>query len=124
MCGFNILFNLILIKHLGVAGLALGSSLSALVAVVFLTINLRKKIGRFNGKAMFSTFIKTMIAGLVMSVAVLASYNFMVGFHQKIALFGSILIGALVYGALVFILRVDACEYVLDILKRKLNRKK
>lgn len=122
--GFNILFNLILIKHLGVAGLALGSSLSALVAVVFLTINLRKKIGRFNGKVMFSTFIKTMIAGLVMSVAVLASYNFMVGFHQKIALFGSILIGALVYGALVFILKVDACEYVLDILKRKLNRKK
>ena len=121
---FNIIFNLMLIKHLGVAGLALGSSLSAVVAVIFLTVNLRKKIGRFNGKIIMSTFAKTMLSGIVMGIAVVASYNFMAGFHQKLALFASIGIGAIVYGVMVFILKVDACEYVLDIVKQKLNRRK
>lgn len=122
--GFNIVFNIILIKYFGVAGLALGSSLSAIVAVVFLTINLRKQIGRFNGKLMVSTFIKTMTAGAVMALAVISTYNLIVGLHQKIALFGSIGIGAIVYGVMVFVLKVDACEYVIDIIKEKINRKK
>lgn len=122
--GFNIVFNIILIKYFGVAGLALGSSLSAIVAVVFLTINLRKQIGRFNGKLMVSTFIKTMTAGAVMALAVISSYNMIAGFHQKIALFGSIGIGAIVYGVMVFVLKVDACKYVIDIIKEKINRKK
>ena len=122
--GFNIVFNIILIKYFGVAGLALGSSLSAIVAVVFLTINLRKQIGRFNGKLMVSTFIKTMTAGAVMALAVISTYNLIVGLHQKIALFGSIGIGAIVYGVMVFVLKVDACKYVIDIIKEKINRKK
>lgn len=121
--GFNILFNIILIKHLGAAGLALGSSLSAAVAAVFLTVNLRKKIGRFNGKIMLSTFIKTMVAGLLMALTVIYSYNLILELNQKVALFSSICIGALVYGTMVFVLKVDACEYVLDIVKRKINKK-
>lgn len=121
--GFNIFFNIVLIKHLGAAGLALGSSLSAAVAVIFLVINLRKQIGRFNGKIMVTTFVKTMIAGLLMAFAVVNAYNLMSGIHQKVALIGSIGIGAIVYGIMVFVLKVDACDYVLDIIKRKINKK-
>lgn len=121
---FNIIFNIILIKYLGAAGLALGSSLSAIVAVGFLGFNLRNKIGKLNGKIIASTFAKTILAGLVMAFGVITSYNTMVGFNQKIALFGSIFIGAIIYGAMVFILKVDGYEYILNILKRKLMRKK
>lgn len=121
---FNVIFNLLLIKHLKAPGLALGSSLSAIVAVAFLSINLRKKIGKFNGKMILSTLIKTIIAGTVMSAGVLASYSMILGFNQKVALFASIFIGAIIYGAMVFILKVDACEYVLDIVKRKILKRK
>ena len=121
---FNILFNILFIKYFGVAGLALGSSLSAIVAVIFLGIKLRKKVGKLNGKVMITTFVKTLLAGLAMAIVVLLAYNFLLPFHQKIALFASIFVGAIVYGIMVFILKVDGYEYVLNIVKRKLLRKK
>lgn len=43
----NIVLNLILIKYIGHAGLALATSISALVCIVLLFRSLRKKIGNF-----------------------------------------------------------------------------
>lgn len=121
---FNIAFNLMLIKYLKAPGLALASSLSAVVAVLFLGLNLRKKIGRLNGKSMLSTLAKTSLSALAMGFAVLKSYQVILPMSQTVALFGSIFIGVLVYGVMVFILKVEASEYILDIVKKKISNKK
>ena len=119
----NIVLNIALIKYLGVAGLALGSSLSAVIAVVFLSINLRRKIGRFNESVIVSTFVKTGISGAAMAFAVITSHNALLPISQTVALFASIVVGAFIYGVMVLVLKVDACKSILDMIKQKINRK-
>jgi putative peptidoglycan lipid II flippase len=120
---FNIIFNLVLIKYLKASGLALASSLAVLFSTIILTLKLRKKIGKFNGKLVASTVFKTCIAGALMSFTTLMSYNALELFNQKIALFAAIFVGAITYGIAVFILKVDSCEYVLNIVKNKIGNK-
>lgn len=119
---FNVVFNLLLIKYLKAPGLALASSISAILAVAFLTFNLRKKIGRLNGKSMLITFAKTSISGLVMAMVVLFVYSAVSAISGTLALVVSILVGAIVYGIMVFVLKVDACDYVLSVVKKKIKR--
>ena len=45
--GLNIIFNIVLSRFMGHAGLALGTSLSAIICTILLYINLGKKIGNF-----------------------------------------------------------------------------
>ena len=46
-----------------------------------------------------------------------------VGFiTEAISLFGSILIGAIVYGVLVVILKVEEVNVITDMIKKKLNK--
>lgn len=120
---FNLVFNLILIKYLETPGLALATSISANLAVVFLTINLRKKIGRLNGKTMIVTLIKTGLSGLVMAIGVVFAHSKLVAISSTLALVASVGVGAIIYTVMVFILKVDACDYVLDTLRKKLKRK-
>ena len=120
---FNVIFNLLLIKYLETPGLALATSISANLAVVFLTINLRKKIGRLNGKSMLVTLLKTGLSGLLMAVGVLFVHSKLVAISNTLALVASVGVGAIIYTVMVFILKVDACDYVLDILRKKLKRK-
>lgn len=119
---FNIVFNLLLIKYLKAPGLALASSISAILAVVFLTFNLRKKIGRLNGKSMLVTFMKTVIAGALMAGAVILVYSKVLPISSTLALIVSIFVGAIVYGVMVFVLKVDACDYVISVIKKKIKR--
>ena len=120
--GFNVIFNLVLIKYLKAPGLALATSISAILAVTFLTYNLRKKIGRLNGKQMLITLLKTGLSGVVMSVVVLFIYSKVLPVSSTLALVTSIGMGAIVYGAMVIVLKVDACEYVLSVIKKKIKK--
>ena len=120
--GFNVIFNLVLIKYLKAPGLALATSISAILAVTFLTYNLRKKIGRLNGKQMLITLLKTGLSGVVMSIVVLFVYSKIVAISSTLALIASIGVGAIVYGVMVIVLKVDACEYVLSVIKKKIKK--
>lgn len=117
---FNIIFNLILIKYLKAPGLALGSSISAILAAAFLMFSLRKKIGKLNGMSILSTIIKTFIAGIVMAIAVLFIFNRLNVINELLAFVLSVSIGAIVYGVLVLVLRVDSTDYIIDMVKSKL----
>ena len=120
--GFNIVFNLLLIKYLKAPGLALATSISAILAVIFLTYNLRKKIGKLNGKQILITLLKTGLSGVSMAIVVLFVYSKILRISSTLALVVSIGAGAIVYGAMVLVLKVDACEYVLDVIRKKIKK--
>lgn len=120
--GFNIVFNLLLIKYLKAPGLALATSISAILAVIFLTYNLRKKIGKLNGKQILITLLKTGLSGVSMAIVVLFVYSKILHISSTLALVVSIGAGAIVYGAMVLVLKVDACEYVLDVIRKKIKK--
>lgn len=116
---FNIIFNLSLIRFLKVAGLALASSMSAILAVFFLMFNLRKKIGKFNVKSMIITLIKTGLSALAMAIVVLKLFGLISPVSEFIALAVSISAGALVYGIMVLVLKVDSTKYVINKIRRR-----
>jgi putative peptidoglycan lipid II flippase len=61
--------NLWLVRVLGFKGLALGTSIAALFNAVTLFVLLRTRLGGINGGPLFSSFIRIVIAALVMGSA-------------------------------------------------------
>ena len=116
----NILFNLILIQTMKVSGLALGSSLAAIVAVCFLMIQLRKKIGKFNAMSILITLLKTFTASCIMAFIVLKLFAKISLISEFLALAVSVSIGAIVYSIIVLILKVDSTDYIINIVKSKI----
>ncbi|MGL6107386.1 murein biosynthesis integral membrane protein MurJ [Romboutsia sp.] len=126
--GMNIVLNIILIKYLGHAGLALATSISALICIVLLFRSLKKKIGYFGQDKILNTMVKSLIAAVCMGIVTMLTYKLLsnvldVGFIQEaVSLFGSIGLGAIVYTGLVVLLKVEEVNIVVNMVKSKLNR--
>ena len=115
----NITLNIILSKYLGIGGLALATSLSAMVSVVVLYAALRKKIGSMNTKQFLIDNAKISVAALVMGVVVFLVYNTIGG---NLGMFASIPAGAIAYLILMLMMHVPELDDLLNIVKKKFNR--
>src|SRR5699024_10963527 len=62
--GLNFIFNLILIQFMGHNGLALATSLSAIITAIILLYHLRKKIGNLGLKVMTQSSVKILISSV------------------------------------------------------------
>ena len=62
----NIALNIILSRYMGIAGLALATSISAIVAVVLLLASLREKIGGLGLWVFGKSLVKIIVASVVM----------------------------------------------------------
>lgn len=126
--GMNIVLNLIFIKFLGYAGLALATSLAALICIILLFISLKKKIGYFGQDKILNTFFKALIASSVMGVVTYFIYNLFsgmlgLGFISKVISLGvSVGAGVIVYAVSVKILKVEEIDMLIDMVKKKIKR--
>lgn len=122
----NIVLNLILVKYMGISGIALATSVSSIVCVVILLLSLRKKINGINFKSMTATFIKSIIATVIMAIAVKTSYHFGVGILSdskivSLLMLGiSAALGGALYIVIVKVLKIDEIDYVFSSFKKKL----
>ena len=66
----NVVFSLVLMKPLLHGGLALATTLSALANMLLLLWFLRRKIGRFGGRGILSSGVKSLVASIPMTVVV------------------------------------------------------
>lgn len=128
----NIILNFILIKPFGYAGLAISTSIASIITVILLFISLKKKNGYFGGDKILKTGIKSLVSGIVMGVFTLTSYNFMydlfgTGMIKEImALALAVMIGVLIYGILIILLKVEEINLIINFIKnnkRKLIKK-
>lgn len=127
--GVNIILNLILIRKMEHAGLALATSISATITVILLLVSLRRKLGRIGGRELVSTFVRMVLAAAGMGV--IAYYlnrelPFMAAgkLGDTIHLFTVIGISGVCYFILAFILGVKEVKQAVGIVIRKvqLNR--
>lgn len=118
----NIILNIILSKYLGIGGLALATTISAIIGTGLLFITLRRKIGGFGLKEIGKSFIKISIASILMGFIALGSFNFMKqSLSENLALIISIGIGAIVYGVLVYLMRVPEVERTIKLVIGKIS---
>ena len=119
----NIVLNIILSKYLGIGGLALATSLAAIVSTVLMFITLRKKIGGFGLGEIFQSFIKIGIISVVMGAIALGSFNFLKqqSLSANLALLLAIGVGALVYAILIYLAKIPEVDQILAVVKKKLE---
>jgi len=124
----NIVLNLILVRFMQHNGLALATSLSAMIMTFLLFINLRKRIGGIGGKKLIGAFLKCGIASLIMGIVVYwldgiaAEYLSLSSTIMRFLILTlEIGLGALLYFALVYLFRVEEAKWIVDMAKRRLG---
>jgi putative peptidoglycan lipid II flippase len=118
----NIALNIILSRYLGIGGLALATSISAIVVVVLLFITLRRKIGGLGLTELIKSFIKIGFASVIMGVIAWGEFNFLrQSLGQNLALIIAICIGVVVYGILVYFMRIPEVDQTIAAVKRRLR---
>lgn len=120
----NIILNFILSRYMGIGGLALATSISAIVGTLLMFITLRKKIGGFGLKEISTSFVKISLASVLMGVIALWSFNvFGQALRGNLALILAIGVGAVTYAILIYFLRVPEVERTLEVVKKKVRQK-
>jgi len=118
----NIIFDLILMKLLGLNGIALGTSLILILNTFLLFRCLYNKIGYFEIRRIFITLSKISLAAGLMGIVVwLLSVNAgnLLSFkHQILELCTFFLIGVIIYFGTCFLLRMEEFKRVIILLKR------
>lgn len=123
----NIILNILSINYLGYIGLALSTSVSALICIMILFRKLKNKLGYFGQDKIFSTLVKTSISALIMSIVTLISYNLLFErlsyiFMNDVLVLGiSIIMGASVYFILIVLLGVEEISSVILKMKKVLK---
>lgn len=118
----NIILNILLSKILGIGGLALATSISAIFTTILLFVSLRKRIGSFGIKQIGVTFIKTLIGASVMGLITKISYNYLINsLSQNISLLISIATGAISYLLIMLFMRIKEVDSITEVIKLKLG---
>lgn len=126
----NICLNItfITVFDFGHAGLALATSISSILCIILLLINLYKKIGDFGIKNILKTLIKVLVLSMLMSVVVIFTHNSLAtilgsGFiSQAIALLISVLAGITTYSVGVYLVKIDEVNTITEKIKEKLKK--
>jgi len=116
----NIILNYILSKYLGIGGLALATSISAIIITVLLSISLRKKIGNLGLKENCISTIKILIASLItgfISKIVLTFIEDKLGTNLSliIVVFG----GILLYFIIIYFIKIKDVKMFIKMIKNK-----
>lgn len=128
----NIILSIILVRIIGIGGLALSSSISAMVTAILLLVSLRKKVGKLGFSYILITFIKVCIASIVMFIIMKFTYNsifnngneFILESKKFIAIrcFLSVILGSITYLALVLSLNVREVKDIFNTVIYKIRK--
>ena len=119
----NIILNIILSRYMGLNGLALATSISAIFCLILLFISIRRKIGPFGMKDISISFIKILFASLVMGILAKLSYGILIKYVAiNLSLLLSIIVGVVIYFIMIFFLKIEEVDSIIEGVKNKFTR--
>ncbi|NLM26524.1 MAG: murein biosynthesis integral membrane protein MurJ [Firmicutes bacterium] len=121
--GINIVLNLIFSRFLGIGGLALATSIAAIVGTLLLFISFRKKIGAFGLREITISTGKILAAALMMGVVAKVGHHLLAKYlSSNLALLVAIALGAGVYFVLILMMRIKEVDSLIAALKRRFGQ--
>ncbi|MFA5779660.1 MAG: murein biosynthesis integral membrane protein MurJ [Elusimicrobiota bacterium] len=114
----NAVLNIILMKPMGVGGLALATAVSSWANAVFLFVSLRKRIGGFGGRKIFLSLVKIISATSVMTVVCYILSVYVIK-NLFLNVFGTIIIGLILYLLMAKLLKINEMKSVWSIIKKE-----
>ncbi len=118
----------VLLKPLAQGGVALATSVAAFLNMFILFYLLRKRLGGIDGGRILSTFMRTVVAALMMGVLIWVWSTFLNGYLGEgklaslVVLISGIGLGVLVFGLAAYVLRMDEFRQAAGLWQRKLGR--
>lgn len=120
----NIILNIVLSKLMGISGLALATSISAIVIAMLLIISLRKKLGSLGLNNVLISFLKILLASFVMGFTAKGSFHFLqTYFSQNFSLLVAMAVGATIYFVLIYYAKIKDVDAAVKSIKESLDRK-
>ncbi|WP_300409997.1 murein biosynthesis integral membrane protein MurJ [Lagierella sp.] len=127
--GLYIVGSFILTKYLDYKGVALAFSISCIIETLILIVLLKKKIDELDIKYYFISLIKILFSTLIMGLVVYYSNNILdkiTGAGNLILLLrliGVTIIGIVTYGFVLYLIKFDEFNNILEVVKSKLTKK-
>ena len=119
----NIVLNLVLSRYMGVGGLALATSISAIVTTALLFGSLRYKIGPIGLKNKAVSFCKILIASLSMGFICKLSYSYLASlFSESISLVFAIGVGVALYFLFIYFMKIEVVDVIFRAITKKLSK--
>jgi putative peptidoglycan lipid II flippase len=126
MMGINISASLLLVSNIGVLGIPLAYSISALIGAFNLIIIITKKIGRFGESSLFLYGLKVSGASVIMLLLIIPLSGFLERFtfgravlDKGLKLIIPVIAGALIYYVLTYIMKIDEAKEIIQKLRKK-----
>ncbi len=127
--GLNIILNLILVKFMVHAGLALATSTATTIATILMFYGLKKKIGSLGTLSYIKCGLKAGLASLIMGVVAYVVYHGLYGIlgasklYNLISLLVAVGLAVIVYGVLCYLFGIEEVRDIVDKVINKLKSK-
>lgn len=121
----NVALNIVLIRFMAHAGLALATSIATTIATILMFYGLKAKVGIVSTKQYVTKFLKILIAAVIMGVVVYFVYYGLFGIqgvsnlYKLISLFVAIGVGAVVYVISCYVFKIEEVRDVIGKIKLK-----
>ncbi|MBU9712164.1 murein biosynthesis integral membrane protein MurJ [Evansella tamaricis] len=120
----NIILNIVLSRYLGIAGLALATSLAAIFSTLLLFRNLHTKIQGFGIRDLFYSLIKMLVASLLMGVLSKITFTYLfTKMNLTVSFFLAVFTGVVIYFVFIFIFRIRELDIVINQIKRRITNR-
>ena len=108
---------------MGHNGLALATSISAIICTILLFISFWRKLGPFGMKHTIISLTKIIVVSGIMGIIAKAFYEYLLTqFSGNIALLAAIMIGATAYFIMVYFARIKEVDNMINAGKRQVRR--
>lgn len=117
----NIILSVILSKSLGIAGIALASSISMMITSVLLFRSIIKLEGKLDIKALAIKIIKVSIATIIMTVIIIILSKLTKSLPVIIYLLMGVSSGGLVYFSITYLLKIEEVREIILMVKKRIR---
>lgn len=119
----NTILNILLSNYMGLDGLALATSIAAIITTGLLLISLRKKIGPFGIKQALISFLKILLASSLMGLFTKLIFNFLIKIlNQTVSFLIIIVIGIVSYFVIIYFMNIEYINIMVEKAKTKLGK--
>jgi putative peptidoglycan lipid II flippase len=126
MIALSVALSILLVKPMGIGGLALAYSAAGVVELFALVTVLRIRLGSIDGRRILSSSVGTIVASLAMGIACYFTADGLerlLGEAHKLSQLatvgGSIVVGILVYFGIAYLLKMEEVHLTLEMLGRR-----
>lgn len=114
----NVVLNIILMKPMGVGGLALATAVSSWTNAILLFAALGKKIGGLGGRKIFSSIIKIISATVIMAAVCYTLSSYLIK-NLFFNVFGTITAGIVIYFFTAKLLKINELKSIWSVVKKE-----